>query len=83
MHYFQGGNMQKQKHTIICGIFCFTEKSKQSMTQRSRVSGTLSPTCCHFGFPWLQDLERPDVLKWESGYSSLQDSQAGFEEKCV
>jgi hypothetical protein len=39
--------------------------------------------CCHFGFPWLQDLERPDVLKWESGYSSLQDSQAGFEEKCV
>lgn len=39
--------------------------------------------CCHFGFPWPQDLERPDVLKWESGYSSLRGSQAESEEKCV
>jgi len=37
----------------------------------------------HFGFPWPQDLERPDDLKWESGYSSLQGNQAGSEEKCV
>lgn len=38
---------------------------------------------CHFGFPWPQDLERLGVLKWESGYSSLQGSQVGSEEKCV
>lgn len=37
----------------------------------------------HCGFPWPQDLERLDVLKWESGYSSLQGSQAGSEATCV
>lgn len=33
--------------------------------------------CCQFESPWPQDLERPDVLKWESGCSSPWGNQAG------
>lgn len=58
---------------------------RQRVGKLARSTGTEQErkVCCHFGFPWPLDLERPDGRKWESGYSSLEGNQAGSEGKCV
>lgn len=80
------GKIESMSHTYrpyLWDVLFHADKAERSVAQWGRIAGTWPPTCCHFGFPWPRDWERPDVRRWESGCSSRQGSLAGSEEKCV
>ena len=76
-------NMSNKYRPYLWDTLFYADKAERLMTQWGRITDTQPPTCCHFGFPWPQDWERPDVRRWESGCSSRQGSLAGSEEKCA
>lgn len=64
---------------------CVQPGGMQKVDTRAESTGTEQEQMvyCHFVFPWPQDSEMPDDLKWGLDYSSQQDNQAGSVEKYV